>query len=223
MRARTAPVSTCSSGAPRSTCAASTTGCGRACCTPFDAHVVDVEQRRSTTRIRESDRDEREDHEQRDPQPPAPGLASHLDAALANARVDRRRHRRDLRPEPDEVELGFEPDAGARGDDPLHLAHERVDVGRGRARLGDEEVRVLLGDTGATDPQALAPARLDEPPGGIAGRVREHRSRVLAPGLVLPPPAHDLVDAPAPSARVGGAAGEGRGHDHAPGPTAERR
>ena len=44
---------------------------------------------------------------------------------------------------------------------------------------------------------ALAAGGVDEPAGGVAGRVREHRARVLPAGLVLAPPAHDLVD-PAP-------------------------
>ena len=41
---------------------------------------------------------------------------------------------------------------------------------------------------------ALAPGGVDQPAGGVAGRVREHRAGVLAAGLVGPTPAHDLGD-----------------------------
>ena len=40
----------------------------------------------------------------------------------------------------------------------------------------------------------LSPSASMRRPGGVARRVGEHRARVGAPGLVLPPPAHDLGD-----------------------------
>ena len=97
---------------------------------------------------------------------------------------------------PIEVELGLEAHAGLRLDDVLHLAHERVDVGRA-SRPGRRRRSSRASRTPAAPPmrQALAPADLDEPPGRVARRVGEHRARVLAAGLVLPAPADDLVDA----------------------------
>ena len=58
-------------------------------------------------------------------------------------------------------------------------------------------------------------------PGGVAGRVGEHRPRVLAAGLVLPAPAHDLVDAAPHSVRVVGRPANGAATTTARG--AERR
>ena len=117
-RARTAPVSTRSSGAPMSTprgvddllridvlhARARGRGRRRAAAT-----------RRRGTRVRPTTSATTD--EQRDPQPAAAGLALHLDAALADPRIDRRSSSCDLRAEADEVELGFEVDAGARRDD----------------------------------------------------------------------------------------------------------
>ena len=60
--------------------------------------------------------------------------------------------------------------------------------------FGLEEVGVLRRHHRAADPQALEPERVDEPAGGVAGRVGEHRAGVGAAGLVLAPPAHDLGD-----------------------------
>ena len=52
-----------------------------------------------------------------------------------------------------------------------------------------------LGDTSARpEPQALAPGGVDQPAGGVARRVGEHRAGVLAARLVRPPPPHDLGD-----------------------------
>ena len=79
-------------------------------------------------------------------------------------------------------------------DPAAHELDQLVHVGRPRARLGDEEVGVLLGHDRAADAHALAAGGVDEAAGGIAGRVREHRARVLPARLVLAPPAHDLVD-----------------------------
>src|SRR5690606_3033212 len=56
-------------------------------------------------------------------------------------------------------------------------------------------------------------ALLDEPARGVAGRVGEHRARVLATGLVLAAPADDLVDAGRAGFGIVGPARE-RGTDH---------
>ena len=60
--------------------------------------------------------------------------------------------------------------------------------------VGLEEVGVLGRDDRAADPEPLEPGGVDEPAGGVAGRVAEHRAGVGAAGLVLAPPAHDLGD-----------------------------
>ena len=142
-----------------------------------DADVVDVEQRRRHRQEREPDRAEHARHDEQHAQPAAAGLALHLDAALADARVDARRASASvgvgvvviLRPprtrsgEADELQLGIEPHTG-RGLDPrLHQSHEREHVVGARAGLGHEEVGVLLRHDHSPDPQALEPARLDEP------------------------------------------------------------
>ena len=53
--------------------------------------------------------------------------------------------------EPDEVQLGLELDAGLLEHPALDLTHQRADVGRGRARLGLDEVGVLRRDDRTAD------------------------------------------------------------------------
>ena len=69
--------------------------------------------------------------------------------------------------------------------------------------------------TASPDPEALQPAVIDQPAGRAAGRVREHRARVLAARLVLAPPAHDLVDAEPASLRCPSGLERGRDDDRA--------
>ena len=58
----------------------------------------------------------------------------------------------------------------------------------------------------------LQPGGFDQAARGVAVGIREHRPRVLPAGLVLAPPAHDLVDPRRDRGRLVGAAREGRGH-----------
>ena len=60
----------------------------------------------------------------------------------------------------------------------------------------------------------LQPAASMSRPAESPARVGEHRSRVLPAGLMLAPPAHDLVDARRDRGRVVGAPGERRGQHH---------
>ena len=73
--------------------------------------------------------------------------------------------------------------------------HERGDVVGRAARIGLDEVRVLVRDRCGSDPQTLGAGRVDQPAGRVAGRVGEHRSGVLAAGLVLTTPPDDLATA----------------------------
>ena len=124
----------------------------------------------------ERGRCEQHDHDQDAPAPAALG-PGHPDAPLPDAGIDPGRVARDQdggrpgrssghAPLPHEVELGLERDARGVGDPALHLEHERADVGGGGTGLGLDEVGVLLRDDRAADPQALEPARVDEPAGG---------------------------------------------------------
>ena len=70
-------------------------------------------------------------------------------------------------------------------------------VRRGRARVRDDEVRVLLGDPRPADPETLRSRRLDQPGGVVAVGVLEDRPAVRL-GERLRPPAP--LPAPPPSA-----------------------
>ena len=85
-------------------------------------------------------------------------------------------------------------DAGRIGDAASDLEDESVHVVGGGPRLGLEEVGVLGRDDRATHPEPLEAGGVDDPPRRVALRVREHRAGVGPPGLVGPPPGHDLVD-----------------------------
>ena len=64
-----------------------------------------------------------------------------------------------------------------------------------RAGFGLDEVGVLVAHERAADACALQPGAVDETARAVARRVAEHRPRVRAAGLVVPPPPHDFVDA----------------------------
>src|SRR5262249_1136664 len=114
----------------------------------------------------------------------------------------------------DDVQLGDEVDTGRLRYPPLNLAHEVDHVPGGRALLRLEEVGVLGGHDGAADAHSLEAGGVDEAPGAVARRVAEHRSCVLAAGLVLAPPAHDVGDPGLAGAGIVGRHGElGRGDD----------
>ena len=173
-----------------------------------------------------STRPKRDEPDQPPEAPPAL-RAHHRDAPIPDARVDRlpscrcprrRRLRRagafvltshssGRRVVADDVELGHELDAGGLRHPSLHLGDELAHVTRGGAGLGLEEVGVLLGDDRAADAQTLQPRRLDEPARAVARRVAEHGAGVLAAGLVLASPAHDLVD---PASQAAGSSGSRR-------------
>jgi len=78
----------------------------------------------------------------------------------------------------------------------LHARDQRLDVARASFAFVEDEIRVLLGDHGAADANALETAGLDEPRGMVAGRIREHRTAApLADGLRLPPAFEQLAHA----------------------------
>ena len=153
------------------------------------------------------------DDDEQDAQPPAAGLAAAPRCGARGCAGRSRRasavgHRSDgrcLRRRPG-VGSSAKPTSCSSGSSRTPVAastrrctssHEREHVVGARARLGDEEVGVLLRDDRAADAQALAARGVDEPARGVAGRIGEHRARVLPAGLVLAAPAHDLVDAAA--------------------------
>ena len=98
-------------------------------------------------------------------------------------------------PVADELDLEAEVDAVAGedlGPDPLRQA---TDVRGTPLLVVDDEVGVLLRDDGATDPRALEPGRLDQPPGRVAVRVAEDAARRgQAEWLVGLTPVADLVE-----------------------------
>ena len=143
-----------------------------------------------------------------DPQPARPGLALHLDAALADARIDRRRPRALVGSRSSSSSLagpGRSRRGAARARGARRSRRRRgaatsrtsaYDVGRARARARRRRSsRASPTPTAPPTRRPLQPAASMSRPGRVAGRVGEHRARVLAAGLVLAPPAHDLVDA----------------------------
>src|SRR6516162_3054616 len=87
--------------------------------------------------------------------------------------------------EADQLQLGDEVDTGSLADAPAHEVDQPVHVGGGCTVTRDEEVRVFLRYHCAADAEAFQAAGVDEATGGVAGRVGEHRTSILAAGLVL--------------------------------------
>src|SRR5690606_29319899 len=82
---------------------------------------------------------------------------------------------------PDHSCLQNQRDSRALGDAPLHLFDELLDV-VGRRRAGvDDEIRVLLRNLRAADPQTLEPGLLDERARMRALRVAEHGAAARHP------------------------------------------
>src|SRR3954454_10939516 len=93
--------------------------------------------------------------------------------------------RRPLDP-PEYLDLGLEGDAEALADAATTLGHQRDHVGGRRLAGVLDEVRVLLGEARAPDPQPAAAGRLEELTGGALGGGRvigglEGRSEGLDP------------------------------------------
>ena len=163
---------------------------------PATCDLVDVEDRRRGPRRRPA-----RPGRARRPRPPRrtrrrrPSSAAHLDAAgpdrdAAGRGRDRTRHGSN----PTRQVSGTRS-TPVRGPHPgPHLAHQRPHVVGRAALVGLDEVGVLGRHLGGAEPQALAPGRVDQAAGRVAGRVGEHRPGVLAARLVGPPPLHDLGD-----------------------------
>src|SRR5579871_4230257 len=94
----------------------------------------------------------------------------------------------------DQADLGAELDAGAGAHRVAHAGDDRVDVVGGPALVGLHEVGVLGRHRRRAHPEALQAGLVDQAPGRVAWGVGEDGARVLPPGLVDAPPAHDVVD-----------------------------
>ena len=93
---------------------------------------------------------------------------------------------------------GSKRDPGLGLDPPLDHVDQRLDIGRRRARLRDDEVGVLAGDAGAADARSLEARGIDQRGRVTARRVREDAPTVrLRDRLRLAAPA----DGPRPSPR----------------------
>src|SRR3984957_14231557 len=77
-------------------------------------------------------------------------------------------------------------DAMNLGDGALHMLDQRLDIGRKRAPVIDDEIRVLQGYRGIADAKALEAGAFDQTRRMIARRIGEYRSATpLADGLRL--------------------------------------
>ena len=100
-------------------------------------------------------------------------------------------------------------DAEGIEDAPPDVVDQRPDVGGRGARIGLDEVRMLLRHGRRSNTQPFAAGGLDQPTGGVTGRVGEDRATVGAARLMLATPPHNLghltldeITVGAPPARV---------------------
>src|SRR5262249_48910385 len=180
---------------------------------PSDAHALDVEQGRMGDGPRR--RRQRREHDDPDHPPEATSTLGpqRCDAPFPDARVDRLRRRAGrsrgprthLRRHGDPASSPTTCSSGTSST-PVDSATRRWTsatrsmTSRAVAPASAWKKLACFSDTTAPPTRSpLSPAasmrRPALSPGAVAGRVAEHRARVLAPRLVFAPPAHDLGDA----------------------------